>query len=108
MAYLLSSEYIHVVLTIVRAFGRGEQFKIQNDVAIDQNCALFFAFTMSSRWLAIRLDFVATLVVLVISLFSVALYEMGGHIDAAAIGLSLIYALQLTSMLQWTVSCNVA
>ena len=58
---------------------------------------------MASRWLALRLDIVSSLVVLSVALLSVIAVDTGGAIDPSVFGLALVYSLQLTGLLQWTV-----
>lgn len=95
----------------IRAFQRSGDFIERHNAAIDANTSLFLLFWLSSRWLAIRLDMLSTGVIAIISFLGVFVADRGTEGSAtfspSLLGLSLIYALQLTGLLQWTIRLTV-
>ena len=59
------------------------------------------------RWLAVRLEFVGNLIIFFAALFAAIQRnfgeELGLHISAGLVGLSISYALQVTQSLNWLV-----
>ena len=84
----------------IRAFGRVQEFMQENAYRLDTNQRAFFASNSSNRWLGIRLEFLGTIVVTLAALFAVLERD---NIKAGAAGLSITYALQTTSLLNWMV-----
>lgn len=92
-------------IEVIRAYRRSHDFLQQHLDRVDANAALYVTFWLTSRWLAIRLDCLAVLVMLVLSLLAAVLVETGkqGVLSPAMLSLALIYCLQLTGLLQWTI-----
>lgn len=95
----------------IRAFQRSGDFIERHNAAIDANTSLFLLFWLSSRWLAIRLDMLSTCVIAILSFLGVFVADRGTEGSAtfspSLLGLSLIYGLQLTGLLQWTIRLTV-
>lgn len=98
------SETLNGVNTI-RAYGQKERFTKENESRINLNQIAYYPSIASNRWLATRLEFVGSLVVLLSGVFAVASF---GTIDSATVGLSVTYALSVTQTLNWMVrmSCD--
>ena len=94
-------------LSTIRAFGREHIFTQKFFLVVDQQFSNFFVFYMSSRWLALRLDIISNLIVLAVSVLSVVLVYSGNKIDPNLLGLALVYSLQLTALMQWTVRISI-
>lgn len=96
-------------LVSIRAFRRNQDFVTRHYDAVDHNTSLFLLFWLTSRWLAIRLDMLSTSVMLVLAFLGVTLCNLGEkneeriQMSPSILGLALIYTLQLTGLLQWTV-----
>jgi len=96
-------------LVSIRAFRRNQDFVTRHYDAVDHNTSLFLLFWLTSRWLAIRLDMLSTSVMLVLAFLGVTLCNLGDkneeriQMSPSILGLALIYTLQLTGLLQWTV-----
>jgi hypothetical protein len=92
-------------ITNIRAFRRTDDFRQAHFDKVDTNSSLFMLFWLSARWLAIRLDVLAVLVMLVLSALAVAVCELRvfDAISPSLLGLGLVYSLQCTGLLQWTV-----
>ena len=90
-------------VTTIRAFDRTSQFMDQHRQAVDENTSLFLLFWLTSRWLAIRLDYLGIIVMLIFSMLAVTLTGGHGGLSPNMLGLGLVYSTQLTGLLQWTV-----
>lgn len=93
------SESLNGVATI-RAYGVESRFMKQNLNAIDNNNKPFFYLWVANRWLAFRIDFVGSLVMLFAGIF--VLLSVG-RIDAGLAGLSLSYAISFSESALWIV-----
>lgn len=87
-------------LTTIRGYGKVSDFVKLNEDKIDENQRAHFLSTTANRWLGLRLEFVGTCVVFGSALFAVV---SRNTLAAGLVGLSLTYALQLTSNLNWMV-----
>jgi ATP-binding cassette, subfamily C (CFTR/MRP), member 1 len=94
-------------ISTIRAYGRQSFFFEKFCDIADENFRYFFTFYSAGRWLALRLDLVSVLVILFVSLIAVLMVDYGGSVNANMLGLALVYALQLTGMLQWTVRVTI-
>lgn len=86
--------------SVIRAFGEQKQFIHINDFRVDENQRAYYPSIVSNRWLAIRLEFVGNCIALFASLFAV----ISRHtLSPGLVGLSISYALQVTTYLNWLV-----
>ncbi|XP_053327188.1 multidrug resistance-associated protein 1 isoform X1 [Spea bombifrons] len=86
--------------SVIRAFGEQKQFITISDSRVDENQRAYYPSIVSNRWLAIRLEFVGNCIVLFASLFAViSRYTL----SPGLVGLSISYALQVTTYLNWLV-----
>ncbi|XP_009463507.1 PREDICTED: canalicular multispecific organic anion transporter 1 [Nipponia nippon] len=87
-------------LSVIRAYGHQERFLQQNESTMDINQKSVYSWIVSNRWLAIRLEFVGSLVV-----FSSALLAVisKGTLEGGIVGLSVSSALNITQTLNWLV-----
>ncbi|KAF4142650.1 ABC transporter [Phytophthora infestans] len=97
--YNLLGETLNGVQTI-RAFKMQSRFEQMNADAVDENASFFFVYWAAGRWLAVRLDTLSVVVIFVVSLYLVA---TKGQLGTLLSGISLVYALMLTSMVQSSV-----
>ncbi|GMF19705.1 unnamed protein product [Phytophthora fragariaefolia] len=75
-------------------------FEEMNAHAVDENASFFFTYWAAGCWLAVRLDTLSVVVIFVVSLYLVA---TKGQLGTLLSGISLVYALMLTSMVQSSV-----
>ncbi|KAM3606183.1 uncharacterized protein V6R79_012047 [Siganus canaliculatus] len=87
-------------LSVIRAYGHQERFLQHNEITIDENLKTVYPWIVSNRWLAIRLEFVGTLVVFFSALLAVIARD---SLDGGLAGLSISYALNVTQTLNWLV-----
>ena len=93
------SETLSGVSTI-RAYSMCDQFIEKNDKNIDINNSCFFVSLISNRWLSIRLEMVANLIVLFAAIFAVLKRD---DLDSSSVGLIISYALNTTQNLNYLV-----
>jgi ABC-type multidrug transport system fused ATPase/permease subunit len=88
-------------LDTIRAFDVSKQFDRANAQRTDLNTSTYLHFQMASRWLALRLDFLGVATFCSVAAF--ALFLPLPEEQLPVVGLALVYALQITGLLQWTV-----
>eukprot|EP00466_Bigelowiella_natans_P000728 jgi/Bigna1/74416/fgenesh1_pg.29_\ len=87
-------------LETIRAFGSTGRFATENARRLRKSLSAYFPSIAANRWLAVRLEFVGTLIITFAALFAV----LGrGSINAAFAALSISYALNVTQSLNWLV-----
>jgi ABC-type multidrug transport system fused ATPase/permease subunit len=100
--YSLFSEIIDG-LCYIRAYQRETLFMSKFHQTLDANVKHFFLFTATSRWLSIRLDLLSAFIAFAVSFIAVLMTKYGAHVNQNLLGVALVYAIQLTGLLQWTV-----
>ncbi|KAJ3040828.1 hypothetical protein HDV00_010443 [Rhizophlyctis rosea] len=106
--YAHFSETLGGVSTI-RAYSQEARFIRSNEHKVDYNMRAYYPSISSNRWLAIRLEFIGSLVVFGSALFSVVSILIHGRINPSIVGLMLTYSLNVTQTLNWMVrqSCEI-
>lgn len=93
-------------VSIIRAYDQQERFKFLNQARIDRNMRAFHPSINANRWLAVRLEFLGSLIILGAS--GLAIFSLRtSQISAGLVGLSVSYALQITQALNWIVRMTV-
>ncbi|XP_069761773.1 multidrug resistance-associated protein 1 isoform X2 [Narcine bancroftii] len=87
-------------VSVIRAFGEQDCFIHRNDSRVDENQKAYYPGIIANRWLAVRLEFVGNCIVFFAALFVVA---SRSSVRPGIVGLSISYALQITSTLNWLV-----
>ena len=78
-----------------------------NESRVDRNMsALTIPPSMLDRWLAVRLEFLGSIIILGAAGLSILTLK-SGHLSAGLVGLSVSYALQVTQSLNWIVRMTV-
>jgi ATP-binding cassette subfamily C (CFTR/MRP) protein 1 len=90
-------------MSTVRAYRQQTRFAQENEYRVDANMRAFFPSVSANRWLAIRLEFIGSVVILCSSIFAVIAVSRGGGPTAGWLGLAMSYALQITGSLNWIV-----
>ncbi|XP_068605615.1 multidrug resistance-associated protein 1 [Brachionichthys hirsutus] len=86
--------------SVIRAFGEQERFIRESDQRVDHNQKAYYPSVIANRWLAVRLELVGNIIVTFAALCAVIARE---SLSPGITGLSISYALQLTSSLNWLV-----
>lgn len=87
-------------LTTVRAFGAEEAMRNRFIAAMNINNRATFSFLYLNRWFGYRLDLISQTIVIGVCLSAASLRRT---LDPGLMGLSIAYALNLTSLFQWCV-----
>ncbi|OXB75471.1 UNVERIFIED_CONTAM: hypothetical protein H355_016532 [Colinus virginianus] len=87
-------------LSVIRAYGHQQRFLQQNEKTMDINQKCVYSWIVSNRWLAIRLEFVGSLVVFFSALLAVISKQT---LEGGLVGLSISSALNVTQTLNWLV-----
>ncbi|CUM68582.1 uncharacterized protein PRCAT00006309001 [Priceomyces carsonii] len=93
-------------VTTIRAYGQEHRFKALNESKVDKNTSANHPSMSANRWLAVRLEFLGSLIILGASGLSILNLD-SGRITAGMIGISVSYALQITQSLNWIVRMSV-
>lgn len=91
---------------LIRAFGQELRFRAMNELRIDRNMAAFHPAINANRWLAVRLEFLGSIIILAAAGISI-LSLRSGRLSAGLVGLSVLYSLQITQSLNWIVRMTV-
>lgn len=93
-------------ISTIRAYGQQDRFTFINQSSMDANLKAYFPSFSANRWLAVRLEFIGSVIILCASGLSIAMIG-SGHVTAGTIGLAMSYALQITQSLNWIVRMTV-
>ncbi|ODV79720.1 uncharacterized protein CANTADRAFT_25606 [Suhomyces tanzawaensis NRRL Y-17324] len=93
-------------VSIIRAYGQEERFRFMNEHRIDKNMSAYHPAINANRWLAVRLEFLGSIIILASAGLSI-LTLSSGTLSAGMVGLSVSYALQTTQALNWIVRMTV-
>ena len=99
-------ETLNGVATI-RAYRKQEEFTLDNESKVDYNQEAYYPGLCANRWLAIRLEFVGSFIVLFAALFAVlaSIYpQISSTITPGLAGLSISYSLQVCVFV-WMCTC---
>lgn len=93
-------------VSIIRAYGQEDRFRFLNQSRIDRNMRAYHPAINANRWLAVRLEFLGSIIILASSGLAILTLK-NGAISAGLVGLSVSYALQITQSLNWIVRMTV-
>ena len=89
-------------ISTIRAYEQSDRFTRENEWRVDLNVRAYFPLVSANRWLAVRLEFIGSLIIFsAASLSIVSLLTTG--MSAGLVGLAMSYALQTTQALNWIV-----
>ena len=90
-------------ITTIRAYRQQSRFTSENEWRVDANLRAYFPAIHANRWLAVRLEFIGSFIILAAATFAVISVTTGSGLSAGLVGLSMSYALQITTSLNWIV-----
>ncbi|KAL9616795.1 MAG: hypothetical protein Q9160_008358 [Pyrenula sp. 1 TL-2023] len=90
-------------LSTIRAYRQQARFALENEWRMDANLRAFFPSISANRWLAVRLEFLGSVIILGAATFAIISVTTGSGITAGMVGLAMSYALQITQSLNWIV-----
>ncbi|BFZ53008.1 ATP-binding cassette glutathione S-conjugate transporter ycf1 [Savitreella phatthalungensis] len=89
-------------MSTIRAYDQEGRFARENEWRVDMNQKPYFLYISTNRWLAVRLEFIGSILIFAAAFFAVVSVYTGG-ISAGLVGLSMSYALNITQSLNWIV-----
>lgn len=93
-------------VSVIRAYDQATRFKFLNQGRVDRNMRAYHPSINSNRWLAVRLEFLGSVIILGASGLAILTLK-SGRLSAGLVGLSVSYALQITQSLNWIVRMTV-
>ncbi|KAI6713934.1 hypothetical protein JHW43_003484 [Diplocarpon mali] len=90
-------------VTTIRAYRQEERFAQENEWRVDANLRAYFPSINANRWLAVRLEFLGSIIILSAAGLAVISVTTGSTLSAGLVGLAMSYALQITQSLNWIV-----
>lgn len=90
-------------ITTIRAYRQQQRFTLENEWRVDANLRAYFPSISANRWLAVRLEFIGSVIILAAASFAVISVATGSGLTAGMVGLAMSYALQITTSLNWIV-----
>ncbi|KAF7591255.1 hypothetical protein BBP40_001816 [Aspergillus hancockii] len=89
-------------ISTIRAYKQQDRFTLENEWRMDENLRAYFPSISANRWLAVRLEFIGSIIILASAVLSIISVATTG-ISAGIVGLAMSYALQITQSLNWIV-----
>lgn len=90
-------------ISTIRAYGQQARFVQENEIRMDTNVRAYFPSISANRWLAVRLEFIGSVIILFAAAFAAISVASGSGLTAGAVGLAMSYALNITQSLNWIV-----
>ena len=90
-------------ITTIRAYRQQHRFALENEWRVDANLRAYFPSVNANRWLAVRLEFIGSFIILAAASFAIISVTTGSGLSAGMVGLAMSYALQITQSLNWIV-----
>lgn len=90
----------------IRAYNQMDRFTFLNRHNTDNNMRAYHPSVSANRWLAVRLEFIGSIIILGSSGLLIMTLR-SGHVTPGLVGLSVSYALQVTQSLNWIVRMTV-
>ncbi|ODQ67153.1 multidrug resistance-associated protein 1 [Nadsonia fulvescens var. elongata DSM 6958] len=93
-------------LSTIRAYNQESRFNFINESRLDLNLKAYFPSISANRWLAVRLEFIGSFIILAAAGLSIVSLK-NNAITPGLVGLAMSYALQITQSLNWIVRMTV-
>lgn len=90
-------------ISTIRAFRQQQRFSKENEWRVDANLAAYFPSISANRWLAVRLEFLGSVIIFAAAGFAIISVASHSGLSAGLVGLSMSYALNITASLNWIV-----
>jgi ATP-binding cassette subfamily C (CFTR/MRP) protein 1 len=90
-------------ISTIRAYRQQSRFTLENEWRMDANLRAYFPSINANRWLAVRLEFIGSVIILAAAVFAIISVSAGSNLSAGMVGLAMSYALQITQSLNWIV-----
>ncbi|PVU91677.1 hypothetical protein BB561_004277 [Smittium simulii] len=93
-------------VTTIRSYLQTDRFIKKNQTNLNENQKPIYTHYALNRWIALRLDFMSSIMIFSIALISVSIlvfYKDSKFIDSGVVGMTISYALIITQSLNWCI-----
>lgn len=90
-------------ISTIRAYRQQHRFAVENEWRVDANLRAYYPSVSANRWLAVRLEFIGSVIIFAAATFAIISVTTGSGLSAGMVGLAMSYALQITQSLNWIV-----
>lgn len=90
-------------ISTIRGYRQENRFALENEWRMDANLRAYFPSISANRWLAVRLEFIGSVIILASAVLAIISVASGSGLSAGMVGLAMSYALQITQSLNWIV-----
>ncbi|CAG8043220.1 unnamed protein product [Penicillium salamii] len=90
-------------ISTIRAYRQENRFTLENEWRMDANLRAYFPSISANRWLAVRLEFIGSIIILASAGLAIMSVATGSRLSSGMVGLAMSYALQITQSLNWIV-----
>jgi len=90
-------------MSTIRAYNQQKRFEMENEWRVDANLRAYYPSISANRWLAVRLEFLGSVIILAAAGLSIVSVASHSGLSAGMVGLAMSYALQITQSLNWIV-----
>ncbi|KAJ1946018.1 hypothetical protein GGF37_001399 [Kickxella alabastrina] len=90
-------------ISTIRTYSQQSRFIAENNNHLEINMRSLYTYFAINRWLFIRLEILCNVVILGTTTLAIVSLQYYGYGDAGLVGLSIMYALDVTSSLNWSV-----
>lgn len=90
-------------MSTIRAYHQQKRFELENEWRVDANLRAYYPSISANRWLAVRLEFLGSVIILAAAGFAIISVSSHSGLSAGMVGLAMSYALQITQSLNWIV-----
>ena len=90
-------------ISTIRAYRQQSRFEQENEWRIDANLRAYYPSISANRWLAVRLEFIGSVIILASASLAIISVSTHSGLSAGMVGLAMSYALQITQSLNWIV-----
>ncbi|KAJ2635833.1 hypothetical protein GGF40_003368 [Coemansia sp. RSA 1286] len=94
-------------ISSIRAYRQQQRFVADNEKYMENNVRAAYSNICIMRWLSLRLESLGDFVLLGTTMLAIVMLHFFGIADAGAVGLSITYAVSMTSLLGSSLSCYV-
>ena len=78
-------------ITTIRAYRQQGRFALENEWRMDANLRAYFPSINANRWLAVRLEFLGSVIILAAATFAIISVSTGSGLSAGMVGLAMRY-----------------
>jgi len=75
-------------ISTIRAYRQQARFKMENEWRVDANLRAYFPSISSNRWLAVRLEFLGSIIIFSAAVFAIISVTSGSGLSAGMVGLA--------------------